>query len=283
MNRKNVTTGVASNVIHIRDAINLDVRGTKMETIHREMNMEPEIELYFGKPTDSNYFVILDQLSGTKYNSYKTSSIPLAQYWKQYKKALKKLSNGIMHDFVTPKLCFEFPTESGSGIGKSSMTDLMIIDGLVNVAIEAKYTEYLSRESELLKKWIKSGNEKNRANVLNSWLEMIGKFESEIVIDDLMEVDYQFIHRTASACKMSDKPYVVYQVFYDRVNENKKDEYIKKLKTYESKLNNSKNIDFYCWEVEVNLIIEENKQVNPFILMKEVDVYKFGKDKIYRL
>ena len=29
MNRKNVTTGVASNVIHIRDAINLNVRSIK--------------------------------------------------------------------------------------------------------------------------------------------------------------------------------------------------------------------------------------------------------------
>ena len=48
--------------------------------------------IYWGNPNLSSIDNVLDQFSGSKINSIKTSSVPLAQYWRKTENALEELS-----------------------------------------------------------------------------------------------------------------------------------------------------------------------------------------------
>ena len=63
-----------------------------------------------------------------------------------------------------------FPFERGRG--KASFTDLMITASSAAVAIEAKFTE---PRGETVHKWLRDPPETNRTDVLEGWLDLIGK------------------------------------------------------------------------------------------------------------
>ena len=242
-------------------------------------------EIRFGKPTHYNYSTLLDQFSGTKINSIKTSSIPLVQFWQNTDIRLNELLKtlGLTSDNV--KLCFEYPTPS-AGKGKSSMTDLMIIcDDTIKIAIEAKFTEYLKNniKNETIKKWLNIKNTDNRKNVLNHWTELIEPFSKNL--DELLiqDINYQFYHRTASACFESNKAVVLYQVFKEVDSENDCQNYIASLKDNVIKINPDNNLSFYVWEIETKLKVNPTEIRDPFTEIKFQNIYKFGNSRLVKL
>jgi hypothetical protein len=244
-------------------------------------------ELKFGKPDSYDYNTLLDQFSGTKINSVKTSSIPLVQFWKNTDKRLTQLGKylDLNLDQNDLQLCFEYPTVPGQGKGKASMTDLMILAGDTQIAIEAKYTEY-RRAEEKVEKWrTKNGN--NRQDVLQGWWDMIANFRTVPNTND-PSIAYQFLHRTASACKGAKKDVqqaiVVYQIFHDTNPQPYLDRFKKRLQKYVNiiKPEDSK-LKFYTWEIEVIPPIPDKIDPNPFIEMKTKPVYTFGKQDFNQL
>ena len=181
---------------------------------------------FYGTP-DGNENLVLDILSNTKVNSYKTSSIPFTEFWLSKN---RKVNTEVIHkidsdiDLESADKCFEFPVyatnEDGRNIGRPSMTDLMIITEKYNIAIEGKFTENLY---ETIKEWKAEASENSeKLNVLNSWYRYIEGY-CDIDEKDIEKIEenvvYQFLHRTASACygcKKNNKiPVVIYQLFYD--------------------------------------------------------------------
>lgn len=201
-----------------------------------------------------NYKSVLGILSSTKTNSTKTSSLPLADFWRPERfKEMEEFCNAIniKVESLNPEKAdyyFEYPTpayedekhENTIEFSKPSMTDLMIIlNKTTRITIEAKYTEYVedSKYSPLLKSWYEKDipNEKtlqdktkileNRKNILNCWIKYINNRGhsiplADVLLDKYPELPYQFLHRTASACFDCKRPILVYQLFYDNTPES---------------------------------------------------------------
>ncbi len=240
------------------------------------------LELRFGQPNPYDFDTILDQFSGTKINSFRTSSIPLVQFWKDTDNKLNELFNKLDLHSANPALCFEYPTKPQKGKGKSSMTDLMILSQDFKIAIEAKFTEYAKMKSDPISKWKSKGkNKENKLKVLDYWTSLIEPFSNGYDDDSLLKVSYQFYHRTASACKTQGKAYVVYQIFYDNETYEFLDDYKRKLKDYVRILNPNDNLSFYIWEIEVVQKIKDNKKIDPFGEMRFQDIYKFTRTDLY--
>jgi len=51
------------------------------------------IDIRFGHPQPYCYNTILDQFSGTSINSFRTSSIPLVQFWKNNEVYLNEITS----------------------------------------------------------------------------------------------------------------------------------------------------------------------------------------------
>ena len=184
----------------------------------------------------NGYGAVLCALAGTKVNTYRTSSIPMADFWRPENLCrngaiLEEKLTGI--DLTGAEKVFECPTEPvrhGKILGKPSMTDLMIRDGQYQIAIEGKYTEYTWGASETLGAWLlakpTSRDIAYRRRIAKAWLDMIGQAQCTDLnsfgelFRDCGEIGYQFLHRTASACHRSvdgkkRMPVLVYQLFYD--------------------------------------------------------------------
>src|SRR5690554_2936645 len=211
------------------------------------------LELRFGYPYPYDYDTILDQFSGTKINSIRTSSVPLVQFWKQTDSRINELFSKIDIFSDKPVLCFEYPTKPQEGKGKASMTDLMILGNDFKIAVEAKFTEYAKLKSNPISLWkTKTDNIENKQRVLDYWISLIKPFSKEL--DDLLlqEIDYQFFHRTASACKETENAIVIYQLFYDKDTLKDLEKFKNELGKYVEIINPNDNLSFYIWEIEVN-------------------------------
>jgi len=242
-------------------------------------------EIRFGKPNYYDYSTLLDQFSGTKINSIKTSSIPLVQFWQNTDIRLNELLKTLALTSDNVKLCFEYPTPS-DGKGKSSMTDLMIIcDDTIKIAIEAKFTEYLKNnfKNETINKWLSIKNTDNRKIVLAHWTELIEPFSNKLGKSLIQDINYQFYHRTASACFNSNKAVVLYQVFKEVDSENDFQNYIASLKDNVIKINPNNKLSFYVWEIETKLKVDPTNIRDPFTEIKFRDIYEFGKTNIIKL
>ncbi|MDR1182453.1 MAG: hypothetical protein LBL13_10800 [Bacteroidales bacterium] len=224
---------------------------------------------------------LLDQFAKTTVHSIMTSSIPLVQFW--IKSApeiqltkLEKLSKITMKDVT---LWFEYPTSPLQGRGGSSMTDLMILSEENKVAIEAKYTEYLN-EPETVSKWLGLGeNPQNRKTVLEGWWNKIAPFRRNAKIFS-NDIEYQFLHRTASACNGAKKAVVIYQLFYDEKTCKGLELFKQKIRQYVDIINPTSDLEFYIWEIETGLIGKETNGYNPFEKMKTENLFVFGKEKL---
>lgn len=244
-----------------------------------------KIDIRFGQPVPYEYETIIDQFSGTSFNSFQTSSIPLVQFWKDTETRLNELLKEVNLDLGETTLCFEYPTSPKKGKGKASMTDLMIITADAKVAIEAKFTEYTPKGSiELIKKWKNEGDVENRKLVLQYWKNLIEPFSDGMDDGTLLNVEYQFFHRTASACKDVTQANVVYLVFYDEETKKYLGSFIKKLKNYITIINPKDSLKFYLWQVEVFQKVNKKKDTdNPFLIMKEREVYGIGSSNLEKI
>ena len=146
------------------------------------------VDYYFGS-TDNTYEKALDGLYTTDVHSYKTSSIPLAEFWNPKNSFyINKLLNKIgwtEEDFDNSKKFFEFPVKPKINNqyvkkAKPSMTDLMIRYNDINgfsekqIAVEGKFTEDLY---ETISEWKKSKSaNSNKDDVLKSWYSYIENY-----------------------------------------------------------------------------------------------------------
>ena len=73
------------------------------------------IDLHFGHPNSYDYETLIDQFSGTKINSIRTSSVPLVQFWKNTEKHLYLLFETLHLPAKDVALCFEYPTKPLKG------------------------------------------------------------------------------------------------------------------------------------------------------------------------
>ena len=204
------------------------------------MENEKRDERWAGKYScgcEKGYGAAMNALAQTKVNTYRTSSIPMADFWRPenlpaigrvFERWLPEL------DVAAAEKAFEFPTApvcNGKPVGDPSMTDLMIIGGQYQVAIEGKYTEYAWGPCETLDEWLckKQGRHGSarRRRIANAWRDMIGRAGCTDLHSEAEffarcgEVGYQFLHRAASACNgtragVGRLPVLVYQLFYDR-------------------------------------------------------------------
>jgi hypothetical protein len=244
--------------------------------------MKPEIR--FGKPNSYDFDTLLDQFSGTKINSLRTSSIPLVQFWKNTESKINELLYEFKLTIDNPQLCFEYPTKPEMGKGKASMTDLMILCGETKIAIEAKFTEYAKMPSDLIQRWLVTNETiENKEKVLNYWTSLIKPFSNGFDNKSLQKVSYQFYHRTASACKDAKKAIVVYQLFYDNETKNKLEKYKNKLSEYMDILNPNDELSFYIWEIEAIQKLKYIKNNDPFFAMKAHNVYEFGESHLFKM
>lgn len=241
------------------------------------------LELRFGQPNSYDFDTIIDQFSGTKINSFRTSSIPLVQFWKDTNIRLNDLFHKLDLQCDKPILCFEYPTKPKQGTGKSSMTDLMILGNDFKVAIEAKFTEYVKIKPDLIDDWKRAGDKENRIKVLNYWTSLIKPFSNGYDNESLNQISYQFYHRTASACNTNGQAIVVYQVFYDNNTLEFLEKYKSKLMDYIRILNPNNKLSFYIWEIEVNQLIMDNNDIDPYVEMKSRNVYEFAKTRLEKI
>ncbi len=241
-------------------------------------------ELRFGLPNPYDFDAILDQFSGTKISTFRTSSIPLVQFWKETDSRLHELFKKIGVPTDKQILCFEYPTKPQLGKGKASMTDLMILHDEFKIAIEAKFTEYVKMKPDPINKWkIEGTNIENRKMVLDYWTSLIKPFSNGFEPDSLHKISYQFYHRTASACKTSDKAIVIYQIFYDNETFKFLEKFKNKLQEYVRLLNPNDKLSFFIWEIEVDQKIKNTEDNDPFTAMKFQNVYEFLKTDLYKI
>lgn len=254
-----------------------------------------------------NYGQILDELAATKTNSAKTSSLPLADFWRPERneviiKLFQRLKIGEI-DIKTANYCFEYPTpayenrKTGKKLtySKSSMTDLMILFGeKTRITIEAKYTEYDkdTKYTPLLEEWYKKdyiNGAPHRKEIIKCWLDYINmqckcvESDVETFINENQDLPYQLLHRTASACFNCKHPILVYQLFYDKEKKEKLEVFEQLLNKWVKKLGLKKEtLPFYIIECEVIGCPAKGKNgaKQIFLEMKEKQQYEFNDDAL---
>ncbi len=249
-------------------------------------------------------------------HSEKTSTLPLVQFWNPNDNGLEDVLVKACNLNITKKalreakFCFEYPVPvhpKCGGRGKASMTDLMIITSSYAIALEAKYTEYLSGKQESISQWrndpsLKDGTiSANRMNVLQGWLNYIsqeGYSEISQITEDLLaklkDVPYQLFHRIASACAAAmgskRKSVVIYQVFYDKKVEAEAEDFSIKLKEHFDVLEKwlrLQNVGFYVVMTPVKTKPESGTTKKDlgqlFLRMLEKDhgdIFEFGETQL---
>lgn len=280
--------------------------------MNNKMNND-RMEYYMGFPKGT-YAEVLDGMARTEVYSFETSSIPLTAFFNpenlaRIQSILEPYVPGIT---LADDLKFwEFPTEPVlRGVVCSdhpSMTDLMIWHPNVwQIAIEAKYTEYVRAEVQTIGAWLDEKRKKYwpvlpYRNILRAWVEMIRNAKcTDISLTDFykncMGVGYQFLHRAASACFKTNgpeesTPVLIYQLFYKKDNA----EHVAKMDAFKAdlrkwaKLLGLKNMKFLIVSVPVTNAAAVEKAYGHmkghaarslFTAMKTEDVYRFDFDGV---
>ena len=273
----------------------------------RKKMIDDEMGYFFGFPRGC-YTEVLGELSRTKVNSCHTSSIPLAEFWQPSNLGkIKLLLGGLIPEFRPEASLkyFEFPTEAilnGKRIGRPSMTDIMILDPGLQIAIEGKMTEYVCYKEKTIREWLAEPSRgveaKLRLDVLKAWIRYIHEADCTGIAHhgeffrDCKDVAYQFLHRTASACnkaglKKGDMPVLIYQLFFDANDK----EHVAKMETFKADLRRwasllkLRNMKFIILSVPVTNMAEVGERYGSlrgelFELMREETIYKFDFDGV---
>lgn len=191
---------------------------------------------YFGDPLRKDIYQIIE-LSDSKHFSRLTCSLlPTVEYWKNHNKITKEL---ITENF---DICFEYPVSSIKN-ATSSYTDVMLISKNICVAIESKWTENKGVACNKHKAIRKDDVQKHWINIINEYLG------TTLELKDFGEIEYQLLHRVASACSLNkERCVIVYQIFYENQLKNTFEKEIIKF----LKITNSKKIDFYTCSVKID-------------------------------
>ena len=104
-------------------------------------------QYFFGMPS-GKYIEVLDAFTGTRVNSCETSSLPLAEFWQPENLPQRDALGQVSRRSGLGDRAQGFRVSDRSEAERTcsrpaSMTDLMIIDNNWQIAIEAKYTEYV--------------------------------------------------------------------------------------------------------------------------------------------
>lgn len=149
----------------------------------------------------------------------------------------------------------EYSVPSPKPGGNPSQTDVMLMSGTAVWAVEAKWTEprYETVRSRI------SGPGTSGANpqaIVDGWLKYIQPFTAQnLNANNFLNVVYQVLHRTASACavatKQDSKPEVVYLHFDPSPDPGSAntDQYIDDLRSLKSLLGNQPGVGFKVVEM----------------------------------
>ena len=271
------------------------------------------MEFYKGFPKGT-YCEVLDEMKKTQVNGWYTSSLPLAEFWQPAN--LPRINAVLAQhlpelDIEHARKRFECPTNpmyKGKVVGNPSMTDLMILDGLRwKIADEGKFTEYsCGLPVQTCAGWLDEYAKRRtvvlpHTLILRAWIEMIVEAGcSDITVPQFlktcMEIGYQFLHRTASACYKTNgsdgqKPVLIYQLFYKAGD----DAHIQKMEAFKEQLREwarllrLRNMKFLILSVPItnadeverrygHLVKQENARI--FEDMKLETIYRFDFDSI---
>jgi hypothetical protein len=183
---------------------------------------------------------------------------------------------------------FEYLVGVQKGSGKPSQTDLMLIAAATAMAIEAKYTE---PHYDPVYKW--RNDSKNRIKVLEGWLNLIGAITGKFAtIEDVDHIEYQMIHRLASACypKVKNRM-LIYQLF--DVDEARMRKYSSEL----SELKQIVGINFDCFLINMPIIRSDSYAIlqqrwdkgerkmsdDVLKIIKDDHLIEYGEPKIIKL
>ena len=277
--------------------------------------IDEEMGYFFGFPKGT-YSEVLAELSRTKVNSCKTSSIPLAEFWQPANLGkIKKMFAPHLSGFDPESALkyFEFPTEAvynGRRIGEPSMTDIMVIAPGIQMAVEGKFTEYVEYKDQAIREWFimklaeadetwtPASRERYLRKILKAWFGYIRETGCTGLADDnaffrnCKDVSYQFLHRTASACNKVDvangtTPVLVYQLFFEADNAA----HIEKMEQFKADLRRwaetlkLRNMKFLIVSVPVVNVPEVEKRFKHthdgfFTAMPETEIYAFDFDGV---
>lgn len=231
---------------------------------------------YSGKPTGSNPTDILDSVSPKEFLSYERSTMPFLAWWTKFpdqkwenksEPFLKSLKNLYRDDQA--QFCIEYPVKPQNGTGKASMTDLMIMSENQTVAVEGKWRE---KPYPLVKDW--AGASENRKDVLEGWLRSLNP---SVRIEDCESVEYQIIHRAASAVisgQNRGETALIYQCFYrKRTLDDPAPHKVKIHKFIETVKPKNIAIYFVTTPLELNLLDEKKLRYNKVKSDEDLDTY----------
>ena len=155
------------------------VKRTNSILKQRKEMIDDERGYFFGFARGT-YGEVLSELSKTRVNSWRTSSIPLAEFWQPANLGrIGRLLYKYLPDFnpICALKFFEFPTDAlsdGERIGRPSMTDIMILEAGVQIAVEGKMTEYVRFADKTAREWLNEGvgaaDILLRHRILKAWL-----------------------------------------------------------------------------------------------------------------
>jgi hypothetical protein len=191
---------------------------------------------FLGNPQGMTMNQIIELGNNEHFSKLTCSIIPTIDYW-------KNLDNRILTEFMLDncEICFEYPVASIKN-GTSSYTDVMLISSHTVVAIESKWKEKIGN-------YCKDHKAKRKDEVQKHWISIISNYlNKELAIEKFKDIEYQLLHRVASACSLGKQNCkVVYQIFYvNALNE----EFIDEIKKMKDLLADPK-IEFYVDAVQI--------------------------------
>ena len=189
---------------------------------------------YFFGFARGTYGEVLSELSKTRVNSWRTSSIPLAEFWQPANLGrIGRLLYKYLPDFnpICALKFFEFPTDAlsdGERIGRPSMTDIMILEAGVQIAVEGKMTEYVRFADKTVREWLNEGvgaaDILLRHRILKAWLCYIHNADCTGLEG--------FAACNKAGLKGGTIPVLLYQLFYDANDA----EHIQKMEEFKAEL-----------------------------------------------
>ena len=189
-----------------------------------------------GNPHGMTMNQIIDLGNNEHFSKLTCSIIPTVDYWKNPEnKILTKLMN------EKCDICFEYPVSS-IPFATASYTDVMLISDNIAIAVESKWTEPIGALCNRQKA-------KRKDQVQSHWINIINEYlEKKFTLEQFKEIEYQLLHRVASACSLKkEKCIVVYQIFYtDEPKEDFKNEILKIIE-----LLSDDRIEFYIHFVKI--------------------------------
>ena len=140
-----------------------------------------------GNPQGMTMNQIIDLGNNEHFSKLTCSIIPTVDYWKNPEnKILTKLMN------EKCDICFEYPVSS-IPFATASYTDVMLISDNIAMAVESKWTEPIGA-------LCKRQKAKRKDQVQSHWINIINDYlEKKFTLEQFKEIEYQLLHRVASA------------------------------------------------------------------------------------